>query len=89
MFGNHYSFAIEVADEETGVYVAQIVSNEPYELVNNLLKNIDLLAFRVVVFKQDVTSVYRRGDFVDVDLSGLDLHQRHSELFSQIDLLIK
>lgn len=88
MFGSQCRFTIEVANPETGTYEAQFVANETYEVVNNMAKaKVD--EFRVVMFKQDVTGIYRRDSFVELELKGLDGYDRASKLFEQMDILIK
>lgn len=85
MFGNQYRYAIEVADEETGIYVPIIIVNEPYDLIN---LDSSIKTFRIVTFAQDTKEIYHRKDFIVVDLNGLSEIERKKELTKQLNLTV-
>lgn len=67
MFGNQYRYAVEVANEETGIYETVAIINEPYDI---LPMREEIKSFRVVIYRQDAKQIYRRGDFMEIELTG-------------------
>lgn len=86
MYGSQYRYAVEVADQETGIYVATMITNDATDVIQ-LSKDLTLTEFRVVIFKQDNTSIYLRSDFVKFDLTGMTVHQRYAEFSKLLDVL--
>lgn len=85
MYGNQYRYGIEVVDQETGIFIAQFVVNEPYEMLP-LMHTHD--SFKVVVYRQDDKGLYHRSDdFVMIELQDLSIQDRQVEFIKQLNLL--